>query len=392
MKIGIDASCWSNPRGYGRFTRELLKAMIALEPEHQYIFFIDAISRQQCQFPEGVEVITIPTTNAATRAASAAGYRSPTDMFRMGKVVSRTPLDILFYPSVYTYFPARTSGKTIITFHDVIAELYPQMVFPNFRSRLFWSLKTWLARFQADSILTVSNFSRDGIIKYFRVSPDRVVVTVEAADNIFYPITSNKVLEQKLQIYHLTTQKPYFLYVGGIAPHKNLKVLIQAFQRFLNLPGKKEYQLVIVGDYEADAFWMDAEIQSLAHHKSKLDKIIFTGFVPDEDLPYLYSGAEALIFPSFCEGFGLPALEAMACGTPVIASNTTSLPEVVGDAGLFFNPSNPEDLANTMCIFADDKDLRIKLKEKAIKRAGQYSWEKGAQIVLNLMQELKRKK
>lgn len=388
MRIGIDASCWANQRGYGRFTRDLLKAMIALEPEHEYILFIDSVAGEQCRFPEGVQVVTVPSSSAATEAASASGYRSPTDMLRMGKVVSRTPMDILFYPSVYTYFPARTSAKTIVTFHDVIAELYPKMVFPNFRARFFWGLKTWLARFQADLILTVSEFSRQGIVRYFKIPPRKVAVTLEAADAMFHPVSRNGELQQIRRKYNLDEADRFFLYVGGIAPHKNLKTLINAFNLFQQAVNDPRFKLLIVGDFEGDAFWMDPEISNRARERTRSGDIRFTGYAPDEDLPLLYSAADALVLPSFCEGFGLPALEAMACATPVIGSDTTSLPEVVGEAGLFFHPTDVEQLAAHLQTLRENTTLRAQLSEKAYQRARQFTWEKAARTVLDIMKQL----
>ena len=388
MRIGIDASCWANQRGYGRFTREILKAMIELEPEHEYIFFIDSVAGRQCRFPDNARVITVPSSTAATEAASASGYRSPADMLRMGKTVSQVPMDVLFYPSVYTYFPAFTAAKKMIAFHDVIAEMYPQLVFPNFRARLFWQAKTWLARFQADLILTVSEFSKQGIIRHFKVSPRKVVVTIEAADPIFRQISRNGELQPVIAKYHLTATDRYFLYVGGIAPHKNLKALIKAFHLFREQVPDANSKLVIVGDFEGDAFWMDPEIRTMARVGKESGDITFTGYVPDEDLPYLYSGAEALVLPSFCEGFGLPALEAMACGTAVIGSNTTSLPEVVGEAGLFFNPHHPHELAEHLKTIRENPSLKHQLEEKALHRAKQFNWQKAARIVLDTMKKL----
>ncbi len=306
----------------------------------------------------------------------------------MGKAVSRIPLDILFYPSVYTYFPARTSAKTIVTFHDVIAEWYPQMVFPNFRARLFWGLKTWLARFQADLILTVSEFSKQGIVQYFKISPQKVAVTLEAADAMFHPVSMNDELQRIRRKYNLEKTDRFFLYVGGIAPHKNLKTLINAFHLFQQSVNDPRFKLLIVGDFEGDAFWMDPEISTRARERTQSGDIRFTGYAPDEDLPLLYSTADALVLPSFCEGFGLPALEAMACGTPVIGSETTSLPEVVGDAGLFFHPNDTAQLAAHLQTLQENNHLKEQLSEKALRRAQQFTWEKAARTVLRVMKNL----
>ncbi len=388
MKIGVDASCWINSRGYGRFTRELLKAMIAREPDHQYLFFVDSIAYQQCSFPREVKVYKIPTKQAATEAASSSGFRSPVDMFRMAQTVSSEKLDILFYPSVYTYFPTFSNAKKIVAIHDVIPEVYPEMIFPDFRARLFWKIKAWLAVHQADIILTMSNFSKEGIQRHLHVKPEKIVVTTEAADPLFRPITQRAAINKMKNQIGLSEEDRYFLYVGGIGPHKNLRTLISSFNKFKEADQMQHYRLIIVGDYKDDVFWMDSEIQHQAQLDPRKSDILFTGYVPDKSLPVLYSAAEALIVPSYIEGFGLPALEAMSCGTAVIGSSTTSLPEIVGDAGLYFHPDKPDELTGYMKQLSANPSLKAKKEEAGLMRASIYTWEEAANIVLTAMKKL----
>lgn len=388
MRIGVDASCWPNRRGYGRFARELLKAMIVVENQHEYVFFIDSASRPACTFPKGASVVTIPVSVAATAAASSSSHRSLHDMHKMGQAVSSTPLEVFFYPSVYTYFPVFSPVKKIVTIHDVIPEMYPGMVFPSPLARLFWKMKMWAALRQADLVLTVSDYSKQGIRKLLKVETDKILVTSEASDPCFQRMSMTEELGRIKQKYGLSEPDRYFLYVGGIGPHKNLKALIAAFNMLKQRLGAPGQKLLVVGDFEHDAFWMDADIQQQARGNSHVTGIVFPGYVPDEHLAYLYSGAEALILPSFCEGFGLPAVEAMACGTAVIGSETSSLPEVVADAGLFFDPYRPEQLADCMEKLWKTPSLKTQLGNTGAKRAASFTWEKAARIVLQAMKDL----
>jgi glycosyltransferase involved in cell wall biosynthesis len=388
MRIGVDASCWPNRRGYGRFARELLKAMILLGDNHEYVFFVDSASRPACTFPDGVTVITVPVSLAATEAASSSSHRPLRDMYKMGRAVSNTSLDIFFYPSVYTYFPVFSPVKKIVTIHDVIPEMYPDMVFPNHLAGTFWKMKMWAALRQADLVLTVSEYSKQGIRKYLKVKTDKILVTSEAADRCFQRMSMNGELDRIKKKYGLSEPDRYFLYVGGIGPHKNLKALIAAFNILKRRLGAPEQKLLVIGDFEYDAFWMDADIQQQARGNSHATGIVFPGYVPDEHLAYLYSGAEALVLPSFCEGFGLPAVEAMACGTAVLGSETTSLPEVVADAGLFFDPHRPEQLVDCMEKILQTPSLKAELGAAGLKRAAAYTWERAARIVLKAMKDL----
>jgi glycosyltransferase involved in cell wall biosynthesis len=309
-------------------------------------------------------------------------------MYKMGHAVSNTSLDIFFYPSVYTYFPVFSPVKKIVTIHDVIPEMYPDMVFPNPLARSFWKMKMWAALRQADLVLTVSEYSKQGIREHLKVETDKILVTSEAADRCFQRMSLNGELDGIKKKYGLSGPDRYFLYVGGIGPHKNLKALIAAFNILKQRLGAPEQKLLVIGDFEHDAFWMDADIQRQARGSRHVAGIVFPGYVPDEHLAYLYSGAEALVLPSFCEGFGLPAVEAMACGTAVLGSETTSLPEVVADAGLFFNPYRPEQLVECMEKIWKSPSLRAELGAAGLKRAASYTWEGAARIVLNAMKDL----
>jgi glycosyltransferase involved in cell wall biosynthesis len=180
----------------------------------------------------------------------------------------------------------------------------------------------------------------------------------------------------------------FILYVGGIAPHKNLAALVTAFDRLLADGRHDDVRLVLVGDYENDVFLIDDAIRERMNDPEFRKRVKFTGYIPDADLNALYNAATVFVLPSFCEGFGLPALEAMSCGTVVIGSDTTSIPEVVGEAGLFFDPNDAAALAEHLAAVLDDVALREELQRRSLQRAAMFSWQRSAEDTLRVLNSL----
>ncbi len=388
LRIGVDATCWANPRGYGRFTRHMLTALLEQDTVNRYVFFMDSFLAGAGDFPDNIERRVVELSASPTQAASADGRRSIGDMLKMGRAVAREPLDVFFFPSVYTYFPVFSRVKKIVAIHDVIAEKYPQLIFRNRKSRLFWDLKTRLAIWQSDLVLTVSEFSKQGIVEHFGLDPQRVAVVSEGSADAFYPVEDTQRLVEVMKRHAITPDTRFILYVGGIAPHKNLAVLVAAFDRLVAGGRHDDVRLVLVGDYANDVFLMDDAIRARMDDPVFRKRVIFTGYIPDDDLNALYNAATVFVLPSFCEGFGLPALEAMSCGTVVIGSDTTSIPEVVGEAGLFFDPNNAGALADHLRAVLDDAALREQLQRRSLKRAAMFSWQRSAADTLRVLTSL----
>ena len=366
----------------------MLTALLEMDRENHYVFFMDSLAAVATDLPETVERKVVALSESPTQAASAEGRRSVRDMLKMGLAVSRESLDIFFYPSVYTYYPVFTSAKKIVAIHDVIAEKYPELIFNSRKNRFFWDAKTWLAVRQADLILTVSRFSQQGIARHFGVPECDIRVVTEGSDDSFYPIKEKAGWGGRFLAHGLNEHTRFILYVGGIAPHKNLSVLVRAFSRLMKKPGYEDLRLVLVGDYKNDVFLMDEALKQTMNESAFADKVVFTGYIPDAELNMLYNAARVFVLPSFCEGFGLPALEAMSCGTVVIGSNTTSVPEVVGDAGLFFDPGNEQELYDCLCRILDDDQLREELGKRSLQRAALFSWQASANEMLRVIQDL----
>ena len=388
MRIGIDATCWANPRGYGRFTRHMLTALLEQDTANEYIFFMDSFTASQATFPDNAVQVVTEISESPTQAASADGRRGLRDMVTLGRRVSREPLDIFFYPSVYTYYPILSSCKKIVAIHDVIAEKYPELIFRSRKNRLFWDLKTWLAIRQSDLVLTVSRFSQQGIAEHFGLPEQRIRVVSEGSADSFSPLNNRQLLNSTLAAYGLSDTSRYILYVGGIAPHKNLQVLVEAFSELMRIADYDDVRLVMVGDYENDVFLIDEKLKAGMNDPAFRQRVIYTGYIPDADLNSLYNGALVFVLPSFCEGFGLPALEAMSCGTVVIGSSTTSIPEVVGNAGLFFDPHSKSELVDRLRRVLDDEPLRQDLGRRSLERAATFSWRRSAEETLQVFREL----
>ncbi len=390
MKIGVDASCWGNKRGFGRFTRELLEALMLVDKENDYLFFIDSETAGTDDIPERVQLISPKTSQSQVEAASADGSRSIKDIWAMSREVYRHNVDVFFFPAVYSYFPILNRTKVLLTLHDVIADHHPSLIFPNAKSKYFWKLKQRVAIKQADMVATVSEYSKKEIVKYFSLPESKIRLISEAARPVFKVLPTNNGFVTTLEKHGLRNGERFLLYVGGISPHKNLNTLIDAFKQIAD-SGDNKLKLVLVGDYKDDPFF--SAYPDLKAKVSKFgleDRVIFTGFIPDEDLAYLYNAATLLVFPSLEEGFGLPAIEAMSCGTPVAASKTGSLPEVLGPVGRYFDPLKADEMAAVIRSVLNDESTRQQMKADGIERSQNFRWKRAAEDTLKIFRELAR--
>ena len=390
MHIGIDGTCWSNRRGFGRFTRELLRAVAALDTGDEYVIFADRQTADSAAFPAGWRVVIGETTVAATTAAAADGRRSIRDVWTMRRVVALEPLDVMFFPAVYSYFPIGGRTPCLVTFHDVIAETLGHLVFHTRRSRWFWQLKSWLAVRRADCVLTVSQASKQGLIERFGLTDDRVRVVSEAPSDVFTPADRDSDEHRAaLGRCGLEADERFLLYVGGISPHKNLSTLIEAFAKLVSDSDLGKLRLVLVGDYAGDVFrTCHQQLVDRARALGADDRVHFAGYVADDDLVHLYSAATAFVFPSYLEGFGLPAAEAMACGAPVVASDRGSLPEVLDGPGELFDPHDADALLACLRRVVGDVAVQDELRRRSLARAQHLSWERAARQLVDVLREV----
>ncbi|WP_165221069.1 glycosyltransferase family 4 protein [Aquisphaera insulae] len=384
MRIGFDGTCLANRRGFGRFSRLLLDALARHAPRDlELVVFLDRPSAGSVTLPGGVHPAIVELDRAPAEAASASGRRRIKDMLAMSRAVARAKLDVMYFPATYTFFPVWNVPRLVVTMHDTLALAHPDLVFPTRGGRLAWLLKEHVAARTADRIVTVSETSRRDLQSWFGLPADRLRVVTEGPAPVFRPQGNRLASELVLDRYGIPADSRYFVYVGGLSPHKNLPRLVEAFARVAG-PG---VLLVIVGDF-GDVFHTDVASIRVAIDRHGLSaNVILPGFVPDEDLVHLYSRAMAVVQPSLMEGFGLPPVEAMACGVPVAASRAGSLPEIVGDAGLLFDPTDIESIADALRSIRDDSPLRERLAALALDRSRRFSWDLAARQLLDCFLE-----
>jgi len=385
VRLGIDACCWSNRRGFGRFTRELIAAMVEEAGPHEVTLVVDRATAEEWTLPGRARVEVVDTTRQPTRAASARGARSPADLWRLSRAAARQAFDVFFFPAVYSFYPLLRPVPTVITFHDAIAERHGDLVFPGPWPRLLWRLKSWLARRQADLILTVSASARDELVRCFGQAA-KVRVIGEAAGEQFRPVVDDASVRAARRRYGLPADVPLLLHVGGLGPHKNLRRLLEALE---GLPPERPWHLALVGNDTG----FHSEIGLLRRtirRRALRDRVTLTGEVPDTDLVALYSAATALVLPSIAEGFGLPAVEAMACGLAVAASRGGSLPEVLGEAAVYFDPFDVGEVRAALTRVLEDGLLRARLRAEGLARARTFSWRTAARAALGVCEEAAR--
>jgi glycosyltransferase involved in cell wall biosynthesis len=294
------------------------------------------------------------------------------------------PVDLLlgsvdvFHSPDYVLPPLRR-GKTLVTIHDLSFRRYPEGAEPNLRDYLNATVPRSLER--ADLILGDSENTRQDIIEVFGVLPERVQVLYPGVDPAFRVIEDQQALAAVKEAYRL--DYPFILSVGTLEPRKNLVALLDAYA-LLRATGEVEHRLVIVGGRG----WLYDGIFRRVEELSLRKEVTFLGFLPEEHLPAIYCLSDLLVFPSLYEGFGLPPLEAMACGTPVVASDSSSLPEVVGDAGLMVQPDDTEALVEAIRRVLADSELRANLVASGLSRATEFTWQAAGRKLLAIYEDL----
>lgn len=391
MRIGIDATCWSNPRGYGRYARGLLTALLTEPQQHEYILFVDnqTYANSEWPIPEEAELALVDTKISPSKAASASERRSLQDVWAMAAAVGSTQLDVLFFPSVYTYFPVRTDAQILVGIHDIIAESYPNLVFPERKRRYLWGIKNWLARRQADMIITVSEHARAGIVEHFHWPVEKTWVVGEAPDAVFRRMIDGSAIDSVLASHNLTRDSRYIMCLGGLNPHKNVPMLLAILAQLRNDPTFADLKLLLVGPAESDNFTPGAGRTREQIEALQLDGAVhLTGYIPDEEVVCLLNAAMALVMPSFDEGYGLGAVEAAACGTPVIATANSPLPQLLAGGGYFIDPHRPDELNAALRQLLRDDDHRRNLGRMAQERASELTWARAAGQFCELLDAL----
>jgi glycosyltransferase involved in cell wall biosynthesis len=269
---------------------------------------------------------------------------------------------------------------SVVTFHDMTFFLYPEL--HTRAKRLFFPLAIRASARRADALIAVSESTRQDVIRGLGISPEKILTTQSGVDPVFRPINDTVAKGKIAEKYDLPER--FILYVGLIEPRKNLPMLISAFKRLID--SGEDYKLVLVGRYG----WMYEELLKQINNLDLEGMIHFTGYVSQEDLPLVYNLSSLFVYPTIYEGFGLPVLEAMACGVPVITTDVSSLPEIVGEAGMLVPVNDVKALYGAMIEVLRDEDLRRKMINKGIQRAAKFTWEQTAKLTFQVYQQVMR--
>ena len=375
QRIGIDFTSASRERaGIGRYARELIRALSRLDHDNQYVLFVPSDAHDELlrfDWTPNFKIVRAPINE---RYLAAIWHRARVPLFVeafIGKV------DVFYSPDFL--LPPTLAKRKLVTIHDLSYVRVPEC----FPAPLLRYLNNAVPRAvnRANIILADAASTQRDVNDVYHVPLEKIKVLYSGVDARFNPKVS---AESQARVRELTHGKPYLLSVSTIQPRKNYARLIEAFARIANyqLP-VTNLQLVIAGGRG----WMFEEVFQTVERLDLRDRVIFPSFFSDEDLPALYAGATLFVYPSLYEGFGLPVVEALACGVPIVSSNASSLPEVGGDAVLYFDPRHVDAMADAMQRAVSDESLRAQMRAKGFEQAKKFSWDKAARELLQYLTE-----
>ncbi len=372
MHVGLNAHLLSLSSGYraagiNSYIYNLLRCLPDAGKEHRYTVFLADQEAQQA-FPKmKTKITSLPTVNPLVRVFWEQAVQ-PVQLLREG-------IDLLH--SLAFVQPIFLPCEGIITIYDLSFILFPQRIHPLRRLYLRWGTQ-YSAR-KAQGIIAISGSTGQDITRLLGVPETKVYVVPCGVDEGFQPIDDKRVLDEFRKRQHLPAQM--ILFVGTVEPRKNLVTLLKGYALLRKhiLPPS----LVIAGAKG----WHHQEVFSAVEELGLQGHVIFPGYIPQEELPLWYNAAEFFVYPSLYEGFGLPPLEAMSCGTPVITSNTSSFPEVVGDAGILVNPNSAQDIAEAMQRLLSHDSLRADMRRKGLDRSKEFSWQRAAQETVKVYEQ-----
>lgn len=362
MRVCIDVSPTAqNHAGLGRYAGEIARALNTADNVQLSLFFNQP---GEAQLPDYLQQIPHQTVKAGNKP------------WRMGVLLSQMvkwPLDKTFgavdiFHATNHLLAHFRQARTVFTLHDLIFLHYPEYHLPYNRWYLTFAMPRYLRA--ADVIVTPSECSKRDAIKFYNLPDDKIKVIYEASAPYFTPTTDTTALSRVRKKYNLPQR--FILHVGTIEPRKNLSRLLEAFKALL--ADHPTLKLVLIGKKG----WLYESFFSHLKNLGLEEAVIFPGYVAELDLPACYQLAEVFVYPSLYEGFGLPPIEAMACGTPVVCSNSSSLPEVVGQGGLQVSPTDTAALTEAIGAILSHDELRLKLRQQALAQAQKFSWQRAA--------------
>ena len=370
MTIGMDGRFLAEPSvGIGKYAANLIRSISSCDLHNTYIIFVAQPISNIMFLSDRIKFVVLRAPN-----------RSLWEQGVLPVALKRHHID-LYHCLGELGIPLLGKTVSVLTVLDIIPVLFQE--FQSYRPN--WVYKRILPRMiqKCQKVITISECSKNDIVNYLGVPADKVEVIYPGVEGFYRPIKdADRILKQLKKIG--LDPGSYILYVGGLHPRKNLGALLEAFHGYLSKAKTRQIFLVIVGQTSP----YGDEIANQAKALGIQQRVLFTGHVDEEDLLYLYNGAKLFVYPSKYEGFGLPPLEAMACGCPVIVSKTSSLPEVVGEAGVYFNPEDKISLLEAMTQVLEKEALRTDLSERGLRRSSYFSWKKAAEKTLQVYESI----
>lgn len=390
MRIGIDCRKILNPEkgeagGVGHYVYQLVRHLLKIDHQNEYVLFFDyRIKKKKIKkfVQKNVKIVFFPFFLYKKYIFK------PVSLYLLEAILKKEKLDIWHLTYIPTT-PQKIDIKTVVTVHDLSLFRLPNL----FSKKEIETKEKELSSFLplVDKIITVSQSTKKDLEQIFKIPSEKIRVIYHGIDQRFFQRIGEKAIERVKKRYGI--KNDYFLFLSPLETRKNICRLISAFESFKEkvkkepkkIPSNLEnIQLVLVGKAGSAFSKIKNKIKKSLYKKD----IILTGYVPPEDVNALYEGAKIFLFPSLYEGFGLPVIEAMAKGVPIITSNLSSLPEIVGENALLVNPYSIQEITQGIIDLLTNEELRKKITSQAIERAKQYQWEKTAQETLNLYQEL----
>lgn len=360
MKIAIDSRSATlyQGTGIGTYTNNLLSELLSISSPNEYTLFCCGKFNKE---------FNTPNSNIVYSSGKHSGFY---EKCYIPKKLKDMNIDLYHMPQNGIGFDFTSDVPTIVTIHDLIPYLMPETVGKGYLERFLRDMPNIIQN--SAGILTVSEYSKKDILKYFSFYPeDKIFVTPLAANANYKPL--NKLECKKIINKKYNFEGSYILYLGGFSSRKNVLGLIKAFSNvYKDL--NSQYKLLIGGSLKDEG----KQLFKFTNDNNLQDKIIFCGYVEDEILPTIYNGCDTFVYPSYYEGFGLPPLEAMSCGVPVITSNISSIPEVTSDNAILINPYSEYELSNELVNVLNNDDIKISLSTNGYKRSLEFNWKKTA--------------
>jgi alpha-1,3-rhamnosyl/mannosyltransferase len=372
VRVGVDATCWDNPRGFGRFARNAVGRLVELDPDTTYVLYTDRNVGASLDLPPTAEHRPVDLRSPVSATLAAGAGRGIGDVLRLIRAAARRDLDAFLFPSVLGYFPV-IGVPCVVGLHDATSVEHPGLVFASWRARLLWRAKERSALRRATRLFTVSESARRAIAERFGVPEAHLDVIGEAPAPIFFPRDRER-RALALAPLGLAADEDFVLCAGGVNPHKNVGTLVRAYAQ-LRRAGNEVPRLVIAGALEGEYVSAGRAMRELVSRLDLAEHVLLTGFVSDEALACLYGAATAVVIPSLAEGFGLPAVEAAACGAPVVLSDIAAHHEALADGALYFAATDAQALAGRLDRVLADGALRRDIAHRGHEVVSRLSWD-----------------